>query len=80
MWRSLTADEVGLDYRNRKCSRCGAPFLASYLDDVVFVLDVGYFEAQQTLARICSEHGIDVCTEDFNVCEWCSQRIEKLLN
>lgn len=80
-WNTLSVDETGINYRDsrsQKCSKCGAPFLESELQDIIFFPDLGSDSALQEIGQL-REQGIDLSDETAAVCISCRIEIDEML-
>ena len=75
-WATLSEGETGESYAYLPCTVCGAPFIESELDDLIFFPDTRSMRTQDEVAFLKQHHDIDLTAEPVLVCRACTERID----
>ena len=79
-WITLSTGETGIDYDFLKCSVCGAPFMESEFNDIVFCPDLGHDKTYEEIDLLRQNHDIDISSDTAVACAACAHRIDEILH
>ena len=79
-WKTLSTGETGENHDYMKCSACGAPFMESESNDLLYFPDLELKHTWKEIDRLKEQHNIDLSADAAVVCESCVHRINELLD